>query len=136
VNTSLTMSSSFGRVRYALALLCAVLGVLLSIGQASTAVASIHQAERGEVQLSDGGWTSQCAVEGTCRDVTDVALGLSHDELPVPHHHHHADTHWGVEADEAIMPQPATKVAAAPLAMSQSDLKQASPSDIEQPPRG
>jgi hypothetical protein len=117
-------------------LLCAVLGVLLSVSQASTTVASIHQSERGEVQLSDGGWTSQCAVQVACRDVTDQAFGLSHDELPVPHHHHHADTHWGVEADEAAMPQPATLAVAAPLAMSQSGLKQTAPSDIEQPPRG
>lgn len=122
-------------MRYALALVCAVLSMLLAMGQTSMGVAAAHTIESNEVQLSDGGWTNACVVQNACQDANDIAFGLSHDEVPVPHHHHHVDTHWGVESDFAGYPLDVLSLAASAPAAPVGGVEQSPTSVIEQPPR-
>lgn len=128
-------SKPSGRVRCALALVCAVLSILLAIGQTSMGVAAAHPVGSNEVQLSDGGWAEACVVQNACQDAKDIAYGLSHDEVPVPHHHHHVDTHWGVESDFAGYPFDVLSLAAAAHAALVNGVEQSPTSVIEQPPR-
>lgn len=67
--------------------LCAMLGLVLLMAPQAEAIVAFQHAAAGEVMVADGGWTKPCAVKSDCT-VGESEADLSHDDEPVPHHHH------------------------------------------------
>lgn len=86
--------------------------------------------------VADGGWTKPCAVTSNCT-VSEDEADLSHDDEPVPHHHHcDGCVQMGAINDYISIASPSTLSARLARPVNGPQLKQAGPSDIEQPPRG
>lgn len=108
---------------------------LLMAPQAQAIVAFQHVAA-GEVMVADGGWTKPCAAKSNCK-LSDNEADLSHDDEPVPHHHHcDGGVQMGAIKDRGSLASPSMLSARLARPVNGPKLEQAGPSDIEQPPRG
>lgn len=124
------------RVQNAFMALCAVLSLALLMAPQAEAIVAFQHAAAGEVMVADGGWTKPCAVKSNCT-VSEDEADLSHDDEPVPHHHHgDGCVQMGAIKDRGVIASPSILNARLARPVNGPELEQAGPSDIEQPPRG
>ncbi len=132
----ITICANLCRVRNALTVLCAMFGLMVSMAPQAEAYVTLQHKAAGEVMVADGGWTDVCVKQTVCSPEDDGG-GLAHDSIPVPHHHHCGGcVQLGAINDFVSVAFPPTLSARLSRPVNGAQLKQAGPSDIEQPPRG